>query len=132
MPAALVQEHGPGEGSHRGSHRWARTAWVFSGICVLVALWFTIGPWSVTIGGGSYSCGSPFMGRYRSVADPAATASAACHLQADGRLHIAMAAWITGLVLLAIALVLSANSKRLSTDPIGSMLTNDAQPPGSA
>lgn len=90
---------------------------VAGSVSVLVALWFTIGPWSVTVGGASYGCGSPFMGRYRSVADPAATASAACHLQADGRLHIAVAAWIAGLALIAIGVALSFRRRRREMSP---------------
>ena len=113
-----INEHGTHMGPHRASARWERAVLVAGSVGVVVALWFTIGPWSVTVDGTSYGCGSPFMGRYRSVADPAATASAACHLQADGRLHVAMAAWIAGLVLVSIGVGLSVRRRRLGQTPV--------------
>jgi hypothetical protein len=112
VPTTQVHEREADTEPRRASALWERTALVLGSVGVVVALWFTIGPWSVTVGGMSYGCGSPFMGRYRSVADPAATASAACHLQADGRLHIAVAAWISGLVLVTVGVALSTRRRR--------------------
>lgn len=81
---------------------------------VVVAVWFTVGPWTVSIGGQSYGCGSAFMGRYRSVSDPAASAAAACHLQAANRMHIAEVAWIIGVVLVVLGIVLLMRGRRRS------------------
>jgi hypothetical protein len=85
---------------------WEWILWVTGGLSIAVALWFTVGPWTVHLGGETINCGSPFMGRYRSPADPAASNAMVCHLQAANRLHIAEVAWIVGigLVLLGLAL----------------------------
>jgi hypothetical protein len=77
-----------------------------------VALWYTAGPWSVQVDGSSYGCGSPLMGRYRSIGDPAASASWACHLQAANRLHIAAAAWAIVLIFASWSLVLGLRRLR--------------------
>jgi hypothetical protein len=87
---------------------------VLGGVSAVVAFWFTVGPWTVSSGGQSYGCGSPFMGRYRSVPDPAATAAEACHLQAANRMHIAEVAWLVGLVLVVLGIVLLLRARRRS------------------
>ena len=43
---------------------WERVLWVIGGLGIAVALWFTVGPWTLSTAGGTASCdGSPFMGR---------------------------------------------------------------------
>ena len=102
---------------HSASRAPAWLVGAFGGASILVALWFTVGPWNVSVGGRSYSCGSPFMGRYRSVPDPAATASVTCHLQAASRMHIAEVAWLLGLVLVVLGTVLMRQARRRSEGP---------------
>lgn len=99
---------------HRMSTAWAWICLVVGVVNVGVAVWFTVGPWTVSVGGVSYGCGSPFMGRYRSVSDPAATSAAACHLQAANRMHIAEVAWLIGLVLVVLGIVLLSRARRRS------------------
>ena len=42
---------------------WERVLWVIGGLSIAVALWFTVGPWTVSTGDGTTSCGgSPFWG----------------------------------------------------------------------
>ena len=92
---------------------------VLGGVSVVVALWFTVGPWTVSTGGQSYGCGSPFMGRYRAVPDPAATAAVACHLQAAARMRTADVAWLIGLALLVLGTVLLRRAGRRADDSAG-------------
>jgi hypothetical protein len=91
---------------------------VLGGVSVVSALWFTVGPWTVSIGGRSYGCGSAFMGRYRSAPDPAATTAVACHLQAANRMHVAEIAWLIGLVLVVLGVVLLLRARRRSEGPV--------------
>jgi len=113
MPLADLNDHVPGAATDRASMSWERVLWVIGGLSIAVALWFTVGPWTVSTGDGTTSCGgSPFMGRYRSDADPAATAAVACHLQAPNRMHIAEVAWVVGIVLVLLGIALRLRAKR--------------------
>jgi hypothetical protein len=60
----------------------------------------------------AYQLRPPFMGRYRSVADPAATEAVACHLQAPNRLHVAEAAWIASITLVRLGTALRLRARR--------------------
>ena len=94
---------------------WERVVlWVIGALSIAVALWFTIGPWTVSTVGGTISCGgSPFMGRFRSaVVDPVDPAALACHLQAPNRMHIAEAAWVVGIVLVLLGIALRLRARR--------------------
>ena len=79
-----------------------RTVWWVVGavgiILLGLAVWMAVGPWTVHLYGQSYGCGSPFMGRYSHPADPMATASVACHLQASNRRTVALASGGVGVV----------------------------------
>jgi hypothetical protein len=119
--AAQIGENEVGLAPHRTSMVWAWIVWVLGGISLAVALWLTVGPWAVIVRGESYGCGSPFMGRYRSVPDPVATAAVACHLQAANRLHIAEAEWIVGIAFVLIGIVLLLR-RRWHSEP-GSTVT---------
>ena len=88
--------------------RWFRRLAFLSAACLLVALWFSVGPWTVRVDGSSFGCGSPLMGRYRSVGDPMANASWACHLQAPHRLA-ASVAFFGAAVILALLAALAAS-----------------------
>jgi hypothetical protein len=117
MPLADLNEHVPGATSNRASIGWERVVlWVIGGLSIGVALWFTLGPWTVTTAGGTTSCGgSPFMGRFRSaVYDPVDPAAMACHLQAANRMHIAEVAWVVGLVFVVLGIVLLRRARRRS------------------
>ena len=114
MPPCRQVEVAPVRHSCRTSMVWSWIAWVLGGLSLVAALWFTIGPWTVSIRGESYGCGSPFMGRYRSVPDPAATEAVACHLQAASRLHIAEAMWVVGIVFVLLGIVLLLRARRNS------------------
>jgi hypothetical protein len=114
VPPVQLDKDEAGLAPQRRSTFTARRALVLGAIGVAFALWFTVGPWTVSVGGQSYGCGSAFMGRYRSVSDPAASAAAACHLQAANRMHIGEVAWIIGLMSIVVGIVLLMRERRRS------------------
>jgi hypothetical protein len=115
VPKLNLGENQVRAAQHQMSAAWAWIALVIGGVSVAVALWFTIGPWSVSVGGVSQPCiGSPFMGRYRSVSDPFATTAVACQLQAANRMHTAEVAWLIGLVFVPLGIVLLRRARRRS------------------
>jgi len=113
VPSLLVDENQAGEAPHRVPAVWTWVVLIVGGLSIAVALWFTVGPRTVSTPGGITDCISPFMGRYRSAPDPFDKVAVACHLQAPHRMHVAEVAWAIGivLVLLGIALRLRAKGK---------------------
>jgi hypothetical protein len=91
---------------------WEWAARGLSATFILIAVWYTIGPWSVNEGGTSFGCGSPFMGRYRSAGDPMAGGSWACHLQTHNRMVIALIAWCAGVLLAVVSIFLGMRTYR--------------------
>lgn len=118
MPSVLLDENQAGLAPHRASMVWVWVVMIVGSVAVAIALWFTVGPWSVTDSvGHTLNCGSPFMGRYRvgvGQVDPAATGAVACHLQAANRLHIAEVTWIAGFVFVLLGIALLFLARRQS------------------
>ena len=113
MALADLHDRVPSAATKRASMAWERVLWVIGGLSIAVALWFTVGPWTVSTGGGTTSCGgSPFMGRYQSAADPFDKVAVACHLQAPNRMHIAEVAWVVGIVLVLLGIALRLRAQR--------------------
>ena len=91
----------------RRSRRWLQPgAWVVGLGSLGLAIWFAVGPWTVTDGGKVVGCGSPFMGRYR-VGNPDIAASAffSCWQQAGFRLFLSCALFVVGIVLVIVAIL---------------------------
>ena len=95
----------------KGFKRFTIVAWATAVPLIAAAIWFSVGPWSVSAPGGSLGCGSPFMGRYRATGDAAAP-DWPCHLQAPLRLHLAVAFWAAAFVLLAVGVILQVLAQR--------------------
>lgn len=89
----------------RRFNRFTIVAWATAVALFAAAVWFSVGPWSISDSGESYGCGSPLMGRYVAGNADAAAPNYPCYFQAPLRLHLALAFWAAGFVLLAMGVV---------------------------